>query len=134
LLLFSVYFCPSVFYFLSYYVFYYSYPPLSYLPTYANQPAEAVDPIEAIKAKILKAVREVPLITNQVGWIRLLNSGIISLDEMIAVTNHISKPTCAPHQTGKILSYRTLLLLIPSASFPVTYILSFCSSSTPTSW
>lgn len=38
----------------------------------ANKPAEAVDPIEAIRDKILKAVREVPLITNQLGWNALL--------------------------------------------------------------
>jgi hypothetical protein len=86
----------------------------------ANQPAEAVDSIEAIKDKILKAGHEVPLITNQVGWICLLNSGIISSDEKIAFTNHISKPTCAPQPAGKIFSYHALLLIILSASFPVT--------------
>jgi hypothetical protein len=84
----------------------------------ANEPAEAVDPIEAIKDKILNAVREVPLITNQVGWNALLNSGIISLDEIIAFTNHLSKPTSPPQQTGKIFSHHTLFLLILCA-FPL---------------
>ena len=65
----------------------------------SSNPAEAIDPIEAIKAKILKAVREVPLITNQVGWNALLNSGVISLDEMIKIKNNFARYTSALQQS-----------------------------------
>ncbi len=65
----------------------------------ASNPAEAIDPMEVIQAKILKAVTEVPIITNQVGWNALLNSGVISLDEMIKIKNNFARYTSALQQS-----------------------------------
>ena len=52
---------------------------------------------KCIEAEAIKTVREVPLINNQVDWNVLLNSGVISLDEIIAISNHISESTSAPN-------------------------------------
>ena len=61
----------------------------------SSNPAEAIDPIEAIKAKILNADSEVPLVNNTSGWKLLVEFEVVTKAEVITYTNHISESTSA---------------------------------------
>eukprot|EP00981_Chlorochromonas_danica_P013612 scaffold6578_cov291-Ochromonas_danica.AAC.2 len=52
--------------------------------------------IEAIKSKIRDAGYQIPLLNNQMGWNLLLNTGVLTGPEIVAITNHIVSSAPAP--------------------------------------